>query len=635
MDTGDADRRAEPGAVRLGFGRYVLDLGRGSLLLGGNEVPLRPKTFAVLKFLVENAGSLVSKEQLFAAVWPNLVVTDDALVQSIGELRRALGDDGPRLIKTVPRRGYRFETATVLSPVVPDVHDEGSAPATGPIGAPSQQAGAGTVLPDVTGSAADVAQPQARHFGARSWRLRMADGANEALDKSSGAKGPIAVTIATLAAVLLSGALWVGLPSLMSDPLGRPSSGNPAKDVRLNTRPGLAILPFEDQSDDPSRGYLADGLTQDIIGAMGRFSALTVISWNAVAPYRGKFAVPAQIARDLGVRYQVEGTVQRGADRIRVTARLVGSGGEVLWSSRFDEAASGLFVLQEKITDQIAGALAIHVNRFEQQRAFAKPTASLEAYDYVLRARPALQRPDRAAIVEARSLLKRAIELDPNYAVAYAALAETYHIDVSWGWAQSPAEVLGRSEALVVKSLQLDDDGVLAHIVLGRIHVFHHRFEQAKAEMDRAIEINSSDADGLAGRGNIQMWLGQTDAAIASLEMAQRIDPALNAVDRFALSMTYYLKGRYGEAGRQAEINLRNSASSSFSYVVLAAAYAQQGRMDEAAGLVATIRRIDPTFDANDFGSKFRSSADRESLQEGLRKAGLDVDAVIKPPDGK
>ena len=162
-----------------------------------------------------------------------------------------------------------------------------------------------------------------------------------------------------------------------------------------------------------------------------------------------------------------------------------------------------------------------------------------------------------------------------------------------------------------------------AHIILGRIHIFYHQYDEAKAEIDRAIAINPNDANGLAGRGNILMWSGQTDAAIEALELAQRIDPELNAIDRFALSLAYYLKGRYDAAIEQAELNLRKTAGANFSRIVLAAAYAQHNRAEDAARVVTTIHRIDPTFDPQEFGTKFLNSVDLEHLRDGLRKAGL------------
>jgi adenylate cyclase len=562
MSADSADSPGPTRARRLYFAPYLLDLDRGSLLLDDKEIALRPKTFAVLHYLVENSGRLVSKDELFAAVWPDIAVTDDALVQSIGELRRALGDDGARLIRTVPRRGYRFEA---------DVSTARPADTA----APREPAAVPTT---------------ARTRPSLRWATALA-----------------------LALLVATGVAWAGWRFW----------SEPPRSAALGARPAIAVLPFRSQSDDPARDYVADGLTQDIVNALGRFSELTVMSWNAVLPYKEKPASPAEIARDLGVRYEVEGSVRQGGDRVRVTAQLVDTDGRVLWSGQFDEALADLLVLQSKITTEITGALAIRVTQVEQRRVLAKPTDSLEAYDYVLRARPALQHPTRAGTVEARSLLRRAIALDPHYAAAYAELAETYYLAVSMGWAESPAALLGQAEEMANKALSLDESDVRAHVILGRIHIFYHRYDRAKAEIDRAIAINPSDAHGLAGRGNILMWSGQTDQAIASLELAQRIDPELNAIDRFALSLAYYLNRRYDAAIEQAEVNLRKTPGANFSRVVLAAAYAEHGQAAEAARVVTAIRRLDPTFDAQDFGSKFLKPADLEQLRDGLRKAGL------------
>jgi tetratricopeptide (TPR) repeat protein len=308
---------------------------------------------------------------------------------------------------------------------------------------------------------------------------------------------------------------------------------------------------------------------------------------------------------------------------VRVSAQLVDMTGRILWSARFDEALADVFALQDKVATQITGALAIQVKEVEQRRAFARPTESLEAYDYVLRSRPARQRPTRANNAEARVLLRQAILLDPRYAAAYAALAETYHIAVSMGWAEAPADYLSRAEEMANKALSIDGSEILAHTVLGRIHIFRQQYEQAMAEMDRAIAINANDANCLAGRGNILMWMGQTDAAIKALEAAQHIDPEMNAIDRFALSLAYYLIGRYEAAIEQAEINLRGTAGANFSRNVLAAAYAQNNQTEDAARVVSMIHRMDPAFDAQTFGSKFLKPADLARLRDGFRKAGL------------
>ena len=546
---------------RLAFGRYVLDLRRGSLLLEGREITLRPKTFGVLRFLVEHPDRLVSKEELLEAVWPNLVVTDDTLVQSIGELRRALGESGARLIVTVPRRGYRFE-------------------------------------------ATEVPPDRRKSRGLHALRFRW----------KYGILAPLALGLTVIALLLV--------------PKFRDRADPP---VLTAAKPAIAVLPFQNQGDDPAREYLADGITQDIINSLGRFSALTVMSWNAVAPYKGAAVRPGEIARVLAVRYQVEGSVNYAENRMRVSAQLVDVRGRVLWSSRFDEAPTDVFAVQDRITREIAGALAIRVTQFEQRRVSAKPTSSFDAYDYVLRARPALQRPTRASVVEARELLRKAIALDPNYAAAHSALGETFHAAVSMGWAESPDEYWKRVEQHANEAIHLDESDVRARILLARGLIAYNRYEAAEAQIDRAIAINPNDADALAGRGNILVWLGKTDAAIETLEQAQRIDPELNAFDRFGLSLAYYLKRRYTACIEQAELNQRKNPGAHFNLVILAAAYAQANRPADAARMVQGIRRTDPTFDAYTFGNKFLKARDLADLRDGLRKAGLFAEAAAKP----
>jgi TolB-like protein/DNA-binding winged helix-turn-helix (wHTH) protein len=384
MTTETAAVPTDRGAKRLRFERYVLDTDRGSLEVEGRDVALRPKTFAVLEHLVRNPDRLISKDELFAAVWPNIAITDDVLVQSVGELRRALGDDGPRLIKTIPRRGYRLEIE-----VVPAAGPRRLDPAAPPVPASTEP---------------PPASAEARPAGMR-------------------ARWP---ALAALALALVAAFLWAGL-AIEWGPSATPAVERPAPGIPLGARPAIAILPLVSQSDDQSRDYFADGLTQDIINALGRFSALTVMSWNAVLPFKGKPARPDEIGRGLHAGYMVEGSVRQSGDRVRVNAQLVETAqGRVLWSARLDEALADVFALQDKITNEIVRALAVRVSQLEERRASTKPTENLEAYDHVLRARPALQRPTRATLVEARAHLRRAIELDPNYAAAYAALADTF-----------------------------------------------------------------------------------------------------------------------------------------------------------------------------------------------------------------
>jgi adenylate cyclase len=241
----------------------------------------------------------------------------------------------------------------------------------------------------------------------------------------------------------------------------------------------------------------------------------------------------------------------------------------------------------------------------------------------VLRARRAASAGERSTNIEARALLRKAIELDPRYAAAYTGLGETYRVAVTMGWTQSPRAALQEADDLAYRALSLSDTDVRAHVLLGQIHVYYGRYEQALTELHRATTINPNDADAIAGNGAVLVWSGRTEAGIDALETAQRIDPALNIFNRFALALAYYLWGRYDAAAGLLVRNLSETPDAAYNGVVLAASYAQQGRDEEAARVVEMVRRSNPVFDADAFGTQLQEPADRERVQDGIRKAGF------------
>lgn len=631
MTTKDAASPTQAQGKQLAFERYVLDLDRGSLAFEGVEVALRPKAFSLLRFFVGNAGRLLAKDDLAAALWPNMAITDDVLVQSIGDLRRALGPDGARLIKTVPRRGYRFEAE------VSDFAPQPPAPLDSrtqldfdgqPVANPTERGDShlDAIEDKPTMTVAAVANSDTLHADSR-WRQYL-----EVLRTLTARQLGIPVFWRTAAGVLAIVTLFGASIFWSTGGLERGASGAGALkplgrgvSIAATSRPAIAILPFVDQSDEPNRQFFADGMTQDIINALGRYSALTVMSWNAVQGFKVRPNSPTEIAQSLGVRYFVEGSIRRYGDRVRVGAQLVADDGHVLWSDRFEEGKSDIFAVQDSLITHVAGALATRVSLSEQVRVLAKPTDSLEAYDLMLAARPALQRPTRSGIIEARRLLRAAIKLDAKFAGAYGALAETYDIDVTMGWAQSPSSTAKLAEDMANKALSLDDSQVKARIILGRIHILYQNYEQAQKEMDRALSSNPSDAQGLAGRGTILLFLGRSGDAIGAFEQAYRIDPEPSALYRHAFSLAYYLHHRYESAIEQAELSMRRTDGVHFPRAVLAASYAQLNKLDEARMMGAELRRLDPTFDLATFGQKLRSDSDRRHLLDGLTKAGLNV----------
>jgi adenylate cyclase len=397
-------------------------------------------------------------------------------------------------------------------------------------------------------------------------------------------------------------------------------------DARQDPRPAIAVLPFANQSGDAARDYFSDGITEDIIGALGRFSGLRVISRNSVQAYKGREAKPDEISRDLGVRYIVQGSVRQADERLRVAVELSDAAkGTQLWSERYEGAGREVFDIQDRIVKDIVGALAVKVTRLEQQRAVGKPAEALEAYDLVLRARALINKGARSENREARDMLARAIVLAPAFAEAYVALAEAESLRSQLGWREDPDEGMRRAEELAQRALRIDDPGsnARAHALLGRANAFFARYPEALAEADRAIELNASDAVAYALRAEVLLYLGRIDDSIAAGETARRFDPRIGSDAGFVLAMAYYTAQRRREAVAIADSFIARYPQNTFLHAIRAAALAQEGRIEEARRAAEEVHRFSPFFQVDVFGTRFVQPEHRIRVQEGLRKAGL------------
>jgi TolB-like protein/class 3 adenylate cyclase len=387
----------------------------------------------------------------------------------------------------------------------------------------------------------------------------------------------------------------------------------------------LAVLPFANHSGDPKREYFSDGLTEDMINALGRFSGIRVIAHNTVQAYKNRPAAPDQISRELGVRYVVQGSVRQADGAVRVGVELSDAmKGTLLWSDRYDGKGTDVFEIQDRIVRNIAGVLAVKLTALEQQRAAAKPPESLEAYDLVLRARELMRAVERSTNREARSLLTQAIRLSPSYAEAHAALAHAEFQRAAFGWMEDPADGLRRSEQAARRALAIDDPGANARALalLGNIHTFTGNYEAALLDADRALELNASDSVAHSLRGGILLWTGKIEESIAASERARRFDPRLSTEGIFNLALAYYLAGRYRDAA-QTVAAVEPRARSGFLHAVHAAALAQLGDAEGARRAAEEMRRQDPFFEVERFGTRLVDPAHRAKAQEGLRKAGL------------
>jgi adenylate cyclase len=387
----------------------------------------------------------------------------------------------------------------------------------------------------------------------------------------------------------------------------------------------IAVLPFANHSAETEREFFSDGLTEDVINALGRFSGIRVIAHNTVQAYKHRTVATEQISRELSVRYVVQGSVRQADGRLRVGVELSDAmKGTLLWSERYGGEGREVFEIQDRIVRDIAGALAVKLTALEERRAAAKPPESLEAYELVLRARELMRAVQRPANREARALIAQAIKLAPAYAEAHAALAFAELQRAGFGWMEDPAEGLRRAEQAARRALAIDDPGAnaRAHAVLGNIHTLTGNYDAALADADRAIELNPSDAIARSLRGGVLLWTGKIEESIAASEAARRFDPRLSAEGMFNLALAYYLAGRYREAA-QTTTAVEANARSVFLRAVQAAALAQLGDAEGARREAQDVRRLDPFFDVKLFGQRLMNPAHREKAQEGLHKAGL------------
>jgi adenylate cyclase len=440
---------------------------------------------------------------------------------------------------------------------------------------------------------------------------------------AAGASGLVVAGLAMWALYAGAGRDLLGLGAAAPTPVEVAGLAAPH---RLAGRLSVAVLPFKNLSGDAGQDFFSAGITEDVITALGRFSNLLVVAKSASFQLKDRNLSPAEIGRLLDVRYLLVGSVRRAGDRLRVNVELTDAAtGQNVWSEAYDAEVKDIFDVQQDIARRVVGAAAVKLTRFERDRALAKPTESLAAYEYVLRGREHFSRATRDSNAEAQDMFQRAIDLDPNYAAAYAELGLSFIEAVASGWTEFIADDLARAETLAQKALSLDSASTTAYRLLAEVHLARRHFDLALGQIDRALEINPSDAESFSMRGALLVWAGRAAEALRWLEGALRLDSA-NARATFYLGMAYYFLDRYGQSVEALDHALagnlgRNTQIAGRS--VLAAAYAQLDRRPDAERERTAVTRIAPFQNAERFASQFGTQTAHDHMLEGLNKAGF------------
>jgi len=397
--------------------------------------------------------------------------------------------------------------------------------------------------------------------------------------------------------------------------------------MALPVKPSIAVLPFENMSGDTNQEYLSDGITESVITTLSKIPDLFVIARNSSFIYKGKPVKVQKVSEELGVRYVLEGSVQKTSDRIRITVQLIDAQtGSHVWAERYDRKMKDIFSIQDEITIEITRALRIELLEGEQARLWgAKETKNLKAYEIALQARAFSNRGTKQDNARARQLYEEAIALDSEFVSAYSALGWTHFWDARFGWSDSKQDSLNCAFDLAQEAIQHDEELEDGHLLLAAIYLLRQEWEQALSEAQRASALNPNGADAYSVLAGIVSCVGRWEEGILYVEKAIRLNPFPPVHYFHWLGRAYFMTGQYEKSISVWHRALRVNPDYLPAHSFLAACYISLGREKEAASAAAEVMRIDPEFRVESYAEilPYKNRVDRERELSALREAGL------------
>ena len=557
---------------------WTVDAPANRLLRDGDEVRLEPKVMSVLVYLARHRGQVVSRNDLESGVWTGMVVGYDAVTNAIIKLRRALGDDSraPRIIETISKQGYRLiaDVGPVAQPVI------GESP-----------------VPEAAGSATSQRSPSAAKHRRRAL-----------------------VPTAGLLALLL-------VASLIAVYVFRSPPDAAEQASESSQRVSIAVLPFDNPTDDPSQDYFANGITEDLITDLSKVSGLLVVARNSAFAYQDSNEPAGTIGRTLGVRFLLRGNLRREGDQLRLNVRLIDShDGRTLWAERYDRRLTDVFRIQDELTAQIVSALQVELAPADQRRLARNHEASVAAYDELLQGNDHYGRRSFQDNELAKDHYRRAIELDPGFARAYSALALAYSRQAVDGWQPSTRGAMEEAAALVEQAVKLDPQVPQIYFVRSQIALYRRDHAEAVRQAEEAIALSPGYADAYALLAWVLHFAGRPSQGLDEMERAARLNPTLPSIYRFVRGALHYSLGDYPSAIADLEPAIPMNPTYPMLRLWLAAAYAGSGRIEEAQWEAAELMALNPGFTLEHVKTVYpiRDPKYQERLIADLRKAGLE-----------
>jgi len=609
------------------FDEFTLDLTRGCLLQGQQEIKLRPKSFEVLKYLVENNGRLVSKDELIHAVWVDAAVTDDSLVQCLKDIRHALSDEAQQIIKTVHGRGYIFDR---------EVSDGAS---TTPVTTyTAETAGVQVIIEEEETDGHGVIETP--HWptsgGVGLLPAHRAKGIERLTTAIKQHRWSAVLGVLTLAVVAAAFVYFT-------------RSGEAIDSV--------AVMPFVNVSGDPNTEYLSEGISDSIINSLSQLPNLKkVIALNSVLRYKGKQTDPQVVGRELNVRAVLMGRLVQQGDNLSISTELVDvRDNRRLWGQQYSRKLADITAVQTEIAQEISERLRLRLTGEEKKRLTKRYTQSGEAYQLYLMGRYYRRRQTKEGLGKSIEYFEQATKKDPSYAPAYAELGETYR-NLAWGGFLAPKEARQREEWAALKALQIDDALAEAHVLMANIKEIDLDWSGAEEEYKRALELDPNSVRAHQTYAWHLEMVGRLDEAMPHLKRAQELDPlelSVNldigsalyfsrqydrAIEQFqktiemdpnfvpahvGLVQTYQAKGMYEEAiAERKKADALGQAPGSRARAQLAYAYAVAGKRDEAQKILIDLKELSKQRDVSpfDFALIYMGLGEKDQAFEWLNK---------------
>ncbi len=387
--------------------------------------------------------------------------------------------------------------------------------------------------------------------------------------------------------------------------------------------PMIAVLPFVNMSPDPEQEYFADGITEDLITDLSKLPGIAVISRHSTFTYKNSDVTVQQVCEELGSNLVLEGSVRKVGDKVRITAQLIeGSSGQHLWAQRYDRNLENIFEIQDEVNQKIVSACSVQLSDGERQGLNRRGTEVIDAYDYVLRGMKETQANTMEGSARARYCFESALQLDPDYAAAYARLALNYLFRWIQNWSDSKEDSLDKGLEFALKAVAVDSRLAMAHAALSWAHLWQGEHDKAIAAGRLAIDLDPDDVLALERLAMSMIFSGDAESSLDLIEKARRLNP--NFTYDFVHGLAMFMMSNYAEAIESTQRSFDVSPNFVPAGLYLAASHALAGNHERAEATVAKIRQANPSYQLSDgFLTQFKNSEDRERFTGGLRQAGL------------